>query len=122
MNADDWFEAYRWLPGLFITAPEVDAALAAAPGDIDTRRPADERAFRAALVAGEAAAWWQRRLAGEDVQPVSVDADSEISDADELYAWCWGYEHALRDPGHAPRRNAFRGQGRGHSRDPARGC
>lgn len=98
MNTDQWFEMYHGLPGIFVTDDEVAAALADAPDDIDTRLPPDDAVRRAAESAGAAAAWWQRWLAGEDVQPVSVDADSEISDADDLYAWLRGYEHAMAAP------------------------
>lgn len=98
MNADAWFELYREMPGLFVTTHEVDAALADAPDDIDCRRPADDTAFQAAQAAGTAAAWWQRWSAGKDVPPAPLDADSEIRTPDDLYAWFWGYEHAMRAP------------------------
>lgn len=97
MNADQWFEEYRALPGLFVTADEVAAAIAAAPDDIDQRTPPDDAAFQTSLASGAAAARWQRWLAGEDVPPAPA-ADSEISGPDELYAYLWGYEHAARAP------------------------
>lgn len=97
MNADRWFETYRDLPGLFVTDDEIQVAMSAAPDDIDTRLPPDDASFRAALAAGAAAAWWQRSLAGENVQPAAA-ADSDINGPDELWAWLWGYQHAAGAP------------------------
>lgn len=98
MDADQWFEEYRALPGIFVTADEVDEAMAAAPDDIDTRTPPSGAAFQAALAAGAAAAWWQRWLVSDDVPQAHPDADSEPSGPDCLYAWLWGYDHAMRAP------------------------
>ena len=118
MNKNQWFALYCDMPSVSVTAAEVEAALAAAPDDVDASRwlPDDLAACQAAQAAGMAVAWWQRAFAGDPVPdawtdphqnvwtksadghlspPADLDIGRDIGSPDELCAWLWGYQRAL---------------------------
>lgn len=119
MNENQWFALYRDMPGLLVTAAEVEEAIAALPDEIDQRLPDNLAACEAAQAAGIVVGWWQRELAHDPVPdtwtdaagriwikdadghlapPADLDTGSGIESPDELYAWCWGYQYAAAAP------------------------